>query len=74
MTPSKNGTVWKITTGALVLFLATTGAMWTMVSVHAEHPHDSSTPRTEFEMFKSTCEGRLKRIEDKIDVLLERDR
>jgi hypothetical protein len=74
MTPSRNATAWKIATGALALFLACAGAMWSMVSVHAEHPHEDSTPRGEFEIFKSGCEGRLRRIEDKVDLLLERDR
>jgi len=68
----KNGTVWKLTTGALALFLVTTGAMWGMVSIHADSPHKNALARPEFDMFRDSVEGRLQRIESKVDALLSR--
>lgn len=68
----KNGLVWKVATGALALFLVTSGAMWGMVSAHAAAPHKTSLPRTEFDLFHDTVDHRLERIERKLDALLER--
>jgi hypothetical protein len=31
-------------------------------------------PRSEFRMFRDTVDGRLERIENKVDLILERDR
>ncbi len=69
----RNGTTWKIATGALTLFLVTTGAMWGMVSVHADTPHEDALTRPEFGMFKDTVDRRLERIENKLDRLLEKE-
>ena len=71
MTP-RNGLVWKLTTGALALFLVTAGAMWSMIGAHAQHPHASSLPRAEFDLFHDTVDHRLERIEAKLDALLSR--
>ena len=71
MTP-RNGLVWKLTTGALALFLVTAGAMWSMIDAHAQHPHVSSLPRSEFVLFHDTVDHRLERIEAKLDALLSR--
>lgn len=71
--PDKNG-VWKIATGAVAVVLLCTGAMWGMIGAHASHPHDTSLPRTEFEQFMNTCFHRLERIENKVDLILERGR
>ena len=67
MTPSKNGTVWKVASGALALFVLTTGAMYGMVKAQ------DILPRSEFALFKDTVEHRLERIEDKLDRLLEKE-
>ncbi len=64
-------TAWKVATGALVLFVASTGAMWGMVSVHADHPHKDSVSRTEFTMSQDSIERRLARIESKLDQVLK---
>lgn len=62
----RNGTAWKIATGALALFVVTTGAMWGMIAAH------DPVPRSEFGMFQGTVDGRLERIERKLDQLLEK--
>lgn len=72
MTSPKNGTIWKVATGALGLFIVTTGAMYSMVQAHAGSPHRDSLARPEFEIFKDTVQGRLGRIEAKLDRLLEK--
>ncbi len=73
MTPPRNGTIWKLATGALGLFVITTGAMWGMVSVHADTVHRGVVTDGEFVIFKDTVERRLGRIEDKLDRLLEKE-
>jgi len=70
MSTNNNGLVWKVASGALALFIVTAGAMYGMVSVHAEYPHESSVPRREFEMFEGAIDRRLERIETKVDELL----
>lgn len=79
MAPTKNGTVWKYVSGLLVTFLVTMGAMWSMVTVHADHPHKSSVGRKEFEMMHEQLDHRLDRmeaadhrLESKVDLLLAR--
>lgn len=68
----KNGTTWKLVTCLLTLFVLSTGAMWAMVSVHAENPHKEAVPRSEFDFFHHAVDARLDRIEAKIDELLVR--
>lgn len=63
---------WKFATGALTLFLITTGALWGMISVHADTPHKEAVARPEFKLLKEGVHSRLDRIESKLDRLLEK--
>ncbi len=76
---TRNGSsmAWKIATGVLSIAILILGAMWGMVTVHADTTHKGSVHREEFDMHQvqetqrfGGIEKRLDRIETKLDLAL----
>ena len=69
---NKDLTLWKTIAGVLGVFVLSLTSMWGLIQVHASQTHPGGVARTEYTARNTSIDDRLKRIESKVDFLVER--